>query len=219
MNICIVSLATKELDYMDGAIFNKQQYCKKHNYTFINYTERFSKRHCPWDKIQSVIKNIHLFDYIIWVDADALFNNFSIKFEDIINENPDKDFLFCKDPCYSEDRPHCMINTGVMIFKNTIISRKILEDTWSSCNDYCVDKLEKNSYNGYPHEQGAIANLLRTEEYSNCYYLYEQTKFNTHPWCSNNETFIIHYMGSRSNEDGIKDFVSNVERINKKENI
>jgi hypothetical protein len=218
MKICVVSLATKELDYMNDAILNKQHYCNLYNYTFVNYTERLSMRHCPWDKIQCVIKTLNWFDYVVWVDADAVFNNLSIKFEDIINEHKDKDLLICKDPCFNAGL-HCMINTGVMIFKNTDKSKKLLNDVWNSSSDYCVDTLNKHSYDGYPHEQGKLAQMLNEDEYSNCYFLYEQGKFNTHPNCSNQNTFIIHYMGSRQSETHINDFISNIKRINKNNNI
>ena len=220
MKICVVSLSTKELDYMDDAIHNKQHYCNLHGYKFINFNERLSKRHCPWDKIQSLLKTIRLFDYAIWMDADAIFNDLTFKFENIINEHLAKDLLICKDPCYDANN-HCMVNTGVMIFKNTAKSIRLLNDTWNSCNDYCVDNLQKYSYDGYPHEQGALATLLRNSQYSdtNTYHLYEQTKFNAHPCCSNSKTFIIHYMGSRQSPTHINDFVNSVKQINCKNSM
>jgi hypothetical protein len=214
MKICLVSLATKEIEDMSISILNKQHYCKKHNYTFVNYNERLSKRHCPWDKIQCLIKTISWFDYVVWIDADAVFNNQTIRFEDIINEHPEKDLLICKDPCYNEERPHCMVNTGVMIFKNTCTSIQLLYDTWISQPDYCIETLNKYTYEGYPHEQGALVSRLKTDKYSNCYYLYEQHKFNTHPNCSNKDSFIIHFMGSRQNEKYISDFIRKVDNIN-----
>jgi hypothetical protein len=220
MRICVVSLATKDIDDMSISILNKQDYCKKHNYTFVNYNERFSKRHCPWDKIQCLLKTITWFDYVIWIDADAVFNNQTLRFEDIINEHPEKDLLICKDPCYNDgERPHCMVNTGVMIFKNTYTSIQLLYDTWTSQPDYYIESLDKHTYEGYPHEQGALVTRLKTAKYSNCYYLYEQTKFNTHPSASNKDTFIIHFMGSRQNEKSISDFINKVDIINKSCNV
>jgi len=219
MRICVVSLATKEIEDMSIAILNKQHYCKKYNYTFVNFNERFSKRHCPWDKIQCTLKVINWFDYVVWVDADAVFNNQTITLESIINEHPDKDVLVCKDPCYTDERPHCMINTGIMIFKNTNTSIQLLNDTWNSCGDYNIDVLNKHSYDGYPHEQGALINMIKTDKYSNCYFLYEQSKFNTHPNYSNNETFIVHFMGSRQSISHINDFNEGVDKINKLNNV
>jgi hypothetical protein len=218
MKICIVSLITQEIEDFYISILNKKFYCEKNNYTFVNYNERMSKRHCPWDKILCLIKTINWFDYIIWIDADAIINNIDIKFEDIINENPEKDLLICKDPCFSVSAPHCMINTGVMIFKNSKISIDLLNDTWNIQNDYSIEKLDKYSYEGYPHEQGALANLLRTKKYENCFYLYEQAKFNTHPNYYNKNTFIVHYMGSRQNDTKRKEFIENVFKINNNHN-
>lgn len=219
MKICIVSLATKEIEDMSVAILNKQHYCKLYNYTFVNYNERLSKRHCPWDKIQCLIKTLNWFDYVVWMDADAVFNNTDIRFEDIINEHTDKDLLICKDPCFTENTPHCMINTGVMIFKNTTTSINLLNDTWKSTVEYNIETLDKYSYDGYPHEQGALAELLKTNNYANCYHLYEQTKFNTHPNSSSVNTFIVHFMGQRQSENHRSDFIRNVENINKRCNV
>jgi hypothetical protein len=218
MKICIVSLITEEIDDFYVSILNKIFYCKKHNYTFVNYNKRLSKRHCPWDKILCLLKTINWFDYAIWIDADAIINNIDIKFEDIINEHPEKDLLICKDPCYDVNRPHCMINTGVMILKNTKNSIHLLNDVWNFENDYFIENLDKYSYDGYPHEQGALANLLKTAKYENCFYLYEQTKFNTHPNCYNNDIFIVHYMGSRVNDVVRKEFIKNVLNINNNHN-
>jgi len=219
MNIGNVSLATKEIEDMSIAILNKEYYCKKHNYTFVNFNERLSKRHAPWDKIQCILKVLNWFDYVIWMDADAVFNNTNICFENIINEHLDKDLLICKDPCYDTNAPHCMINTGIMIFKNIPLMFQLLNDVWNSCQDYSIDNLDKYSYEGYPHEQGALVTQLKTDKYANCYYLYEQTKFNAHPNCSNNDTFIIHCMGSRQSENHIKDFIQRISKINDKLNI
>ncbi len=213
MKIGIVSLATKEIEDMSIAILNKQAYCKKHNYTFINYKERLSKRHCPWDKIQCLLKTIHWFDYIVWIDADAVFQNHSITFESIIQKHPEKDVLICKDPCFWAGE-HCMINTGVIIMKNTLTSIQLLNDIWYSCDDYNVEELDKYSYAGYPHEQGAMVKMLKTKKYSTCYHLYEQTEFNTHPNSSDKDTFIIHFMGSRQSESHKENFTTSVKKIN-----
>lgn len=56
--------------------------------------------------------------------------------------------------------------------------------------------------------------LLRTEKYSQCYFLYEQTKFNSHPNSSNQDTFIIHFMGSRQNDKHRNNFIKRVKKIN-----
>lgn len=51
-----------------------------------------------------------------------------------------------------------MINTGVMIMKNTYKSIQLLNDIWDSCPEYTINELDKYSYSGYPHEQGSIKN-------------------------------------------------------------
>ena len=218
--ILIVSICTNEiLQDNINTIINKQFYCNKWGITFTNLTERLSKRHAQWDKIKAVLKFLPFYDYVIWMDADAIFNNLDIDFRKYITDNLEKELIICGDPCeFAGD--HCYINTGIFITKNAPNSFKLLNAVWNSIDDYNVENLDKFSYDGYPHEQGALAKCLLSDEYKKYHYKYDHINhFNVHPNFSNNETFIIHYMGSRGNKEKIQEYISKCANINTKLNI
>jgi len=67
---------------------NKFEYTQKHNYDFLvergydNYDRPIS-----WYKIKKIIDILPLYDWIVWMDADSLITNHTIKIEDIIQKN------------------------------------------------------------------------------------------------------------------------------------
>jgi len=197
--IAVVTLFTKEIqEEAELSNINKQLYCDKHNIDFRVYYGRVSDRYPPWDKILAVLHSLPLYDYVIWVDVDAVFNNFNTSFTDIINESPNADLIFCKDIVKM-----ITVNSGVFIVKNTEASKSFLQMVWdmgkhpkTSC-----DNVKKESYAGWPYEQGAINNLINGgfTEWANIK-IHPLHKFNTHPNFKKDDTFIIHYMGSRASQ-------------------
>jgi len=126
MKIAILTLVVGD-DYikrMHYSNLSKKEYCKKHSYTFIDDTSIIDKsRPIAWSKILLIKKYLHLFDYVVWIDADAMILNMEHKIEDKIH------FTEKKDICVTTVSG--MINTGVMIIKNSLNSLKILENVYS----------------------------------------------------------------------------------------
>jgi len=219
MKICVVTLFTEEIEKESKlSTLNKKKYCEKYNIDYRFFYGRASERHAQWDKIQCVLQTLPEYDYVVWMDSDTVFNNFDISLLDLINDNINFDSLFCSDVCYTEGVNHLMVNTGVMLFKNSEWSFELLSKVWNSINDYSLTKLNKHSYEGFPHEQGKICEILLNEDTSK-YKIFPQSKFNTHPNMANDSTFVIHYMGSRQSEKHLSDFINSVKKINTKLNI
>lgn len=86
MNIGILSGFDHSInDYALIALKNKVEYCTKHKYTFINHVGTIeTKRHPSWNKINICKRNLQYFDWIFWIDADAIFTNFETKIEDVL---------------------------------------------------------------------------------------------------------------------------------------
>ena len=219
MRICVVSLFTEEIEEESRlSTLNKKKYCEKYGIDYRFYFGRASSRHAQWDKIQCLIQTLPEYDYVIWMDSDTVFNNFEISLNKLILDNVDFDALFCSDVCYAEGVTHLMVNTGVMIFKNTEWSSNLLNKVWNSIPDYNLDVLKKHSYDGFPHEQGKMCEILLREN-DKKFKIFPSSQFNTHPNSSNEKTFIIHYMGSRQSESHLEKFISSVKKINNKLSI
>jgi hypothetical protein len=214
MRICVVSLFTEEIETESRlSTLNKKKYCEKYDIDYRFYFGRASKRHAQWDKIQCLIQTLPEYDYVIWMDSDTIFNNFEISLNKLILDSVNFDALFCSDVCYSEGVTHLMVNTGVMIFKNTAWSSNLLNKVWNSIPEYNLEVLKKHSYDGFPHEQGKMCEILIKENYKK-FKIFPSSQFNSHPNSSNEKTFIIHYMGSRQSESHLENFINSVKKIN-----
>lgn len=217
MRLCLTTLFTREIEKESRpSTWNKKKYCEKYGIHQRFYFGRMSQRHAQWDKIQCLIQNLPEFDYVIWMDSDAVFNNFNVSFEKLLQENSTFDALFCRDVCYQEGQNHLLINSGVMVFKNTEWSSYFLNKVWTSIRDYKKESLEKHSYDGFPHEQGKICDLLMQLDHEDHVKIFPTATFNAHPNISNDQTFIIHFMGSRASAAHLATYETRLEKINQK---
>ena len=74
--VCIVTSYTKEIDIIGRRTDdNKKAYCTKHGYTYVSMFGRLSDRHPAWDKVLAVQRVLPYYDWVIWMDADCVFNN------------------------------------------------------------------------------------------------------------------------------------------------
>ena len=75
------------------------RYCDRHGYTYIRYREMIDPTLIPtWNKLLAVRKELPKFDWVLWLDADALIVNPGQRIEDIIAPyESGKDMLFSTD--------------------------------------------------------------------------------------------------------------------------
>lgn len=164
--ICIITSYTDNIrwddygkcDYGDFASINHLEYANKHGYSYIkeivqdsNYTEW----HPTWIKIDVLKKFLPLYDYVVWIDADAVFINQEIKIEEFILENVDLVI-----PKLEIDRNTNIVWTnttsGFMVWKNTEWSLNTLNTLWNTPNNFKTD---------FFHEQSRLDEIL-LEKYS-----------------------------------------------------
>jgi len=141
--LCSLSYGEEYKNIVHYGRLNKIEYCKKHNYDFIE-DESFVdlSRPLQWSKIPLLKAYLSKYDYLIWVDADTYITNFDITVEKMIEKLENYDMMYEKDP-------FIWVNSGFMLLKNTKFCHEILETCYNITDQIC-------------HEQGSIDYLYRT---------------------------------------------------------
>lgn len=156
--ICVVMWYDNNIsDYADICYELNKKYCQKYGYDIIkDNTVRLINRKPHYERIPLIIKILHRYDYVIWVDSDAHFYIDSTPIKSFIDKYKDKDFIFSADQDRSVSESILnvskdKINTGVFIVKNTPYSLKIL-NTWAYNKYLFENRVNKNTWN----DQGVL---------------------------------------------------------------
>jgi hypothetical protein len=194
-NIAITTLETRKLDYLELHNLNLDNYCKRHNYTYLFKDIYNNDLNLPiyWKKIQLVLEllNSDKYDYVMWMDSDTIICDNDIKLEYILNKN-DKSIFIGKNLITTLSKDY---NAGVFIIKNDTIGKKFLND----CIDIYLSRyecLDKGIYRligdwaGRCYEQGIMNELLKSKYKSNLYIVEEYLFMNNSSPITN--IFILH---------------------------
>lgn len=90
MKICIATLFNE--DYKKIASIttpNMLEYARKHNYDFVCSMQKYDDRPTSWHKIPFIFNLFNMYDWILWLDTDVLFVDFSYKLEQFIDQDYD----------------------------------------------------------------------------------------------------------------------------------
>jgi hypothetical protein len=143
-------------DYGDFASLNHHEYANKHGYSYIKKivsNEDYQNWHPTWIKIDVIKTYLEIFDYVVWIDADAVFVNQEIKIEDLIDSNIDLVI-----PKLEIDRVSGNVwtstSTGFMIWKNSDWSFNILNELWNNPKEFRFE---------YFHEQSRLDDLIHEQ--------------------------------------------------------
>jgi hypothetical protein len=145
-------------DYGKLSALNHLQYATKHNYSYhCEIIEDFLlDRNQTWHKIQLIQKYLKIYDYVAWIDADAVFIKDDIKLEEFID--PSIDLIL---PEMQIDKRTGLqltkTSTGFMIWKNCDWSFDLLNDMWNNSGDYAY---------GFFHEQSLLDTKISIEKES-----------------------------------------------------
>lgn len=126
---------------------SKEEYAKHHGYDFYCQTENFlPDRAIGWAKIDILNKKLPDYDWLLYVECDAMIMNPTIRLENLIDNNYD---VIISNSKY---RDHFQgVNTGVMLVKSC---------DWST--GFFKNLLDKEHYfHGNWWEQGAIIEQIR----------------------------------------------------------
>jgi hypothetical protein len=189
MKIAVIQMST--LDYAEPlkpCMHFNSIYCEKHGYTHICTTPPLPDLHAGFQKPYALLKQIHRFDYVMWVDIDASFVNPEIKLEDIINSDTDRDVWYADDP-----GDH-ILNSGVLIFKNSMKGIDLLWKWWEKCNT------TEKWIRGQTGDQMRLTTILYPDEGQEELDIFNRSKLeeramNSYPANYRNGDFVIHFMG------------------------
>ena len=135
--ICVLSYATRtsevsrqggpcHLEYYAGKIFKSNEaYARKHGYDWKQYWGVLDEARAPsWSKILYILKALEEgYDWVFWIDADAIIMNDSIPLSKFIDDR--YDFIICNSSFGW--------NWGLCFIKNTEEAKELLEYTYSRC--------------------------------------------------------------------------------------
>lgn len=190
---------------MDRVIQNRQIYCQKHGYELIMANNMIDKsRPAAWSKLLAMkyyLSNED-FDYIIYIDMDAIIMNDTIRIDQFVNlSNNSYDLIMSED--------WSGLNTGIWIARKSRWTIWFLETAWNQ-----KQLVQKTSTRGisYPfeYEQRAFHYLLNTKKWSDRnlpIYKGNITEIRSHlfylPQCALN-SYILHPLDNRGDHENAR---------------
>lgn len=190
--------------YGHTAAYINYQYCAKNGYAFI--VERCPRRQdmgkdwmwddnngylLVWSKPALVLRHLPNYDYLLYIDSDAVVTDQDMKVEDFVEKHADKDtcILASQDCrytgyCYSHG-----LNAGTLLFVNTPKTIQIIKEWIESPNKLCPDWK-------YTHTREQMClNIMREKFYDKQIKVLHSADMN-----GSDGTWIKHYMAT-SGED------------------
>ncbi|TDR31004.1 galactosyl transferase GMA12/MNN10 family protein [Hydromonas duriensis] len=185
--IALVTLYTHHINtYARVSEHNVKRYCDRHHYAYHVYrgipAELDPAINGTWVKSWLLKNLIANHEWIIWVDADVIFRNPSIKLEPLLEG---RDLLFAKDLCAWP------INAGIMGFRNTPENIELLARIW----ERMVNVKDKSTvYSDQGDQHHTIVELYESNLINEQNILSSLT-INTPPQFSLGDNLLTHYVG------------------------
>jgi hypothetical protein len=122
---CVVTAYTQSIQ--DMGLFTSRvnaEYCKKQGYDFRVYTDGFDLDvHPAWSKLLFVKDALKDYEWVFWIDADAVITNRDIRLENLIQMGGD---IFM-----SHRRMFIGISMGTFLTRQCFFSLKLLDEMWN----------------------------------------------------------------------------------------
>ncbi|KAF8978147.1 hypothetical protein BGZ46_006782 [Entomortierella lignicola] len=173
--------------------YNKKEYAAKHGYDFVARSaefaqENFRHRRAVWGKIGAIQKTLPHYEWLLWMDMDAVVANTDKDVRDIIRLAEERNEGKGSEISMIVARPSgdIMLNAGVMLIKNTEWSNRFLSEV----------QRRQDWYNKGPsYEQGAIWDVMNDSQWASGVYLFDRDNhaMNTFPKYYEQGDFIVHF--------------------------
>ena len=155
---------------------NRIEYCQRHGYAHVAACENLEPaRHPVWSKMKLLLRHLPEFDWMLWLDADALIVNRDITLESFVDSSAD--LIVTAD--------HNGLNAGVFLLRNSPAAARFLELAWDRAD--CID---------HPwREQEAMCRVLRDHPELIRVKFVERTSLNSYFGLDRPgpETLIVHF--------------------------
>jgi hypothetical protein len=181
-----------------NAHLNHHFYAEKNQYTYIfDITPTENTKF--FRKVDKILKFIDLFDYILWIDDDAIFTNFDKKIEDFIALAPNEDFIFCESPLCPTGI-WTFLSAGNFIIKNTENAKEIIKKCLSTDLNYVKSWWDSSKCGFFTNsDQDVWVYLINTEKNVNYKRLvYSEFNARVYHFVDNrtlNQHFLCHFVG------------------------
>ena len=138
--IAVVSISTGPVakPYIAQGVVNKAMYATRNAYHFRLFHHMDASRPPSWSKIlalKTLIKSRE-YDWIMWLDGDAVITNFGTRIESLIPKDPSIDFLVTRD-CNDINMGAFLLRASKSallsleeIYGGAHVTSKILNDLW-----------------------------------------------------------------------------------------
>ena len=132
MKIAIVQIYDDNIkEYAEYSRLMNVMYANKHRYTYVCFEYdlvpvSMSVYYNKILAIDAVFKDARNFDWVLYLDSDAMITNFDYQIEDIINRHKGKDIIMASDDNGA--------NNGVILIKNSAKSAEFLQRCFTDRN-------------------------------------------------------------------------------------
>jgi hypothetical protein len=176
LRICIIMLSSPNIpNYAHFAAINNYLYSTKHHYDFIverqprdttnDWTWNPKKQSSiSWYKAELLKKHLHNYDYILFIDSDAIFNDFDYTIEnELVPLTQNKTCIIFQEDTWESTYPATqnLICTGLVFVKKCPEAFAILNE-WAQApytNPLCIPMRYT-----HPREQECIMYLMNTNK-------------------------------------------------------
>lgn len=144
---------------------NKRSYAIQHGYSFVARSLEFAQqgmrgdRATVWGKVDLIEKVLPKYDWVLWMDMDAVIMNPEIKIEKLLEQFEGiaggKEELAKKHLIVAKPRGDAMINAGVFLIRNSEWSRRFMRAV-NKAATYYAERMA---------EQAAMWDLMRLDEW------------------------------------------------------
>lgn len=151
--IAIVRLSVRpENSFAEETFKVLKVYAKKWGYDIFNYEYLINETRLPyWNKVSALLKHLGdgRYNWLVWLDDDVVITDHKKPLTFFIeNAGENKDFITTADALDT-----CLLDTGIMFFRNIEWSKRFLEETWETGPK--IDRLIRSF-----HEQDTMKHLL-----------------------------------------------------------